>query len=294
MENLESLYEILIKSYSNENLNQITGKIIGLYESKNFDRLYGLTNKISEFISIDSDKSSKCFSRLIMLYHPDRGEYYRRQISRLREENNVEELEKYSHILILGDLEEPVLSMFDEDLGYDPEYEWDNSQSGYSYFTESGNGEDEMPEPEPAFVHSFFNIVKLRMYGTLDIELPAHYLEDFEDVEFAESHIESLDGIEHCKHVTELDLSGNNISDISDLWNLEMLEELYLADNQIGIIDSMTNLKNLRIIDISGNEIDDISPIFELSKLEFVNIIGNYIPPEQIKRIEGNGVLIMH
>lgn len=294
MNNPGDFYTKLIKAYSDQNLNRITGKLIELYKLRNHGQLFELANRISKYVPIDMEKASRCFSGLIMIYHPDKGEYYRLTLSRLRDENNEKELESFSHILLLGDLDFLPVSKVDEDLEYNPEYEWDASSSGYHYFTDSSEEDEEISYREPVYENSFYNIVKLRMYGTLDIEFPSHYLEDFEDVEFAESQIEFLDGIEHCKHVTMLDLTGNNITDISLLWGLDRIEELYLADNQIGIIDTLVNLTNLRVLDISGNEIDDLSALFELTRLEYVNVIGNKIPMDQIRQLREKNVLIMH
>lgn len=294
MSNLKDLYTNLRKAYSNENLNRITIQLIELYKTRNYGQLFGLANKISSYVIVDTENASKCFSGLIMLYHPDKSEYYRQALSRLSKENNIVELETFSHILLLHDLEVLSVSRVDEDIGYDPEYKWEDAQSGYQYFSESGNDEGVFMQQEPEFENSFYNIVKIRMYGTLDIEMPSHYLEDFEDVEFAESQIDSLDGIEYCKHVTELNLTGNNISDISGLWALDRIEELYLADNQIGIIDTLINLRNLRVLDISFNEIDDILALLELPRLEFVNLIGNNIHTDQIIKLKNKGIIIMH
>jgi Leucine-rich repeat (LRR) protein len=166
----------------------------------------------------------------------------------------------------------------DEDIGYEPEYVWDPP----------GN-EDAVNE----FGGTFYEAVKMRMYGNLSQELPSYYLEDFEDIEMAESYIEALDGIEHCKHVVFLDLSGNQITDISGLWSLDMLEELFLANNNIGYIDALSNLVNLREVDLSRNEIDDISPLLVLDKLEFVNLIGNNISDDQISSLRDRDVVVL-
>ena len=296
MENQINLYARLAESYSDVNLNRITVKLIELYKSKNHSQLFGLANKISKYIPLDTEKISRCFSGLVMLYHPDKGEYYRKMILQFRNDNNLAGLESYSHIFLLDNLEVlPISSsVISEDIEYNPEYRWDDSQSGYSYINESDSTTDDNTPPEFEYENTFYNIVKLRMYGTLEIEFPSHYLEDFEDVEFAESQIDFLDGIEHCKHATVIDLTGNNITDISLLWNLERLEEIYLADNQIGIIDTLGNLTNLRVIDVSGNEIDDLSALYGLGKLEYLNVIGNTIPIDQIEKLKENEILVMH
>ena len=61
---------------------------------------------------------NKYFSRLMMLYHPDRGQYHRDRIYTLAEKNNHGALWEYSHILLLEKIEEVahVLSSYEDRL----------------------------------------------------------------------------------------------------------------------------------------------------------------------------------
>lgn len=72
--NTNELYHKLIHAYSTDNLNKIARKLIVLYKNKNFGQLREIANRISDYIVIPEGKNSKCFSRLMMLYHPDKGE----------------------------------------------------------------------------------------------------------------------------------------------------------------------------------------------------------------------------
>lgn len=42
---------------------------------------------------------SQGFSKLIMLYHPNRADYHKKEIIRLAAENSIDRLLEYSHIL---------------------------------------------------------------------------------------------------------------------------------------------------------------------------------------------------
>ncbi len=288
------LYTKLKKAYSDKNLNQITGKIIDLYKDKRLGQIRVLTNKISPFVLIDEEDDARCFSKLIMLYHPDKGEYYRNSIEQLYTSGQFDKMEEYSHILLLEDFDISPSFLIDEDIEYNPEYSWDNSQNGYRYFSDSVEDYSEEYGTDTEYDRTFYNAVKLRMYGNLKQEFPSYYLEDMDDVEFAECGIELLDGIENCKHVVTLNLSGNHITDLSGIWYLNQLEELYVAHNQIGYIDVLSNLTNLRVVDMSGNEIRDISPLFELENLEYVNLIGNKIPINQIEELKKKYIMVIH
>lgn len=288
------LYEKLKKAYSDKNLNQITSNIIELYKYKRLGQIRSLVNKISPCILIEEENDAKCFSRLVMLYHPDKGEFYRNKIDQYFSLGQFEKLEEFSHILLLEDFDISPAYILDEDIEYNPEYNWDNSQNGYSYFSDSVEDYSEEFGTDTEYDRTFYNAIKLRMYGNLKQEFPSYYLEDMDDIEFAESGIELLDGIESCKHAVTINLTSNNITDISNLWYLNRVEELYLARNQIGYIDALSNMLNLKVLDLSNNEITDISPLLGLENLEYVNLIGNRIAKKQIEILKEKNLLLTY
>ena len=129
----KELYNKLIEAYSDRNLNRITGKLIELYKNKNYRKIREITNKISKFISIDEENDAKCFSKLVVLYHPDKGESIRKAIEKHFTENDLENLTKYSHIHLLDDFEKIPISTIDEDIDYNPEYRWDENSRRCDY-----------------------------------------------------------------------------------------------------------------------------------------------------------------
>jgi hypothetical protein len=286
------LYNEIIEAYSDKNLNRITGKLIELYKNKNYSEIRRIANKVSKYVTIDEDQDAKCFSRLIMLYHPDKGDYFRKNIRECFLGNDLENLEKYSHIREVENIEDIQPESIDDDIDYHPDYIWDDEFSdGMQEHNDYNPEEDiELEEVEK----SFFNAVKLREYGHLEVHYPTWFLRDLEEYEMVYSGINSLYGIEYCRHVVNLNLSNNEISDISELWYLNRLEELYLANNEIGYIDILSNLTLLRIVDLSGNQIDDISPLFDLRHLEYVNLMNNKIPKEQIEYLKKRDIIVMH
>jgi len=293
----KDLYIKLKEAYSDKNLNEITGKLIELYKAKNFCQIRTIANRISSHIPVNDESDTKCFSKLIMLYHPDKGDMYRKAIDKLHDKGEHQELESFSHILLLEKVELSE-SIVCEDFEFDSEYEFDPSQDGFNYVFDS---EDQYREQfdnsdieDNNYEKNFYNAVKIRVYGNLKREFPPYYLQDFDDLEFSESGIENLDGIDHCKHVITLDLSRNHITDITELWTLSGLQELYLSNNHIGYIDALSNLMNLRMLDLSGNEINDITPLFNLEHLEYVNLFGNRIPDKQIEKLRQMDVLVMY
>jgi len=296
--NNKDLYLQLKEAYSDKNLNHITAGLLKLYKDRQFGSIRKISKIVSEFVSVDDEKINKCFSKLIMLYHPDKGELYRKEIEIKQLAGDKEGLYKFSHILLIQDIENVTVSEEDiNDIDYSPEYGFDSAEDGYNYFSDTDSRFIEKDSFDSFFGtddNTFYNAVKIKIYGNADIEFPAYYLEDMEEVEMVECQIESLEGIEFCIHTIIMDLSGNRITDISELWNLINLEELYLANNQIGYIDVLSNLINLRVVDLSNNEIDDISPLMDLENLEYINLTGNKIPKKQILELKREGRIVVH
>jgi hypothetical protein len=284
------LYDQLKAAYADANLNRITVSLLDLYRSKDHDKLRAIARKISDTVTVDESTISKCFSQLVMLYHPDKGESHRKELDTLGASGDDAALRRFSHILLLGEMDRPSSPPTARlDTEFTPEYAWGTAEDLFSNTREP----DEESFDDAQFVprddeydHSFYQAVKIRVYGTLTIEMPYYYLQDFEEVEMSDCAIQSLDGIEHCIHAKVIDISCNAIADISDLQSLSRVEELYASRNQIGYIDALSSLLQLRIVDLSLNDIDDVSPLFGLEHLELVNIVGNPVPPEQIRKLK--------
>lgn len=290
---MNDIYITLKEAYSEKNLNKITAYIIELYKTKQYATIRTIANKISDFIEIDDENISKCFSKLVMMYHPDKGNAYHAEIEKHHKNGNIEGLNGLRHILFIQNIEElPVSAPNYEDIDYSPEYIFDAELESQGLYSDTDLFESE----EAAYYqddNSFYTALKRKVYGRINIDMPTYYLEDLDEIDMAEYEIENLEGIEYCTHTAILDLSRNQLTDISELWNLYMLEELYLSDNQIGYIDSLSNLSKLRVIDLSNNMVDDLSPLLELENLEYVNVVGNKIPQAQIDELLAKDVIVV-
>lgn len=286
----------LLEAYSNQNLTRITVTLIHLYKEKNFGTLAKIAEMIREMTVIEIDSDARYFPKLMMLYHPDRGNFHRKEISRLAAENDRIGLDSYTHIFSLGGIEEIAATLAsNEDIDYSPVYEWDINTDDFIIITQ-----DEKPTHDRSFTKerksrgvTFYNAVKIRMYGNTRTEFPSHYLEDIDEIELSQSGIDDLDGVQYCIHAISLDLSGNQIEDISGLWGLSLLEEINLSDNRIADIDTLSNLKNIRTLYLSNNLIHDISPLLTLEKLDYVELSGTRVPAAQVKELTDLGVNVV-
>ncbi len=291
---IKELYQDLIEAYSVRNLNTISLTLINLFKSQQYTVLQKISEIISDFVIVKIADDGKGFSRLIMLYHPDRAGYHIKEINRLKEQNDFDGLLAYSHILRLERIEEITTSLKSyEDIDYSPVYEWDLSEDGFTIININEPQESVRSETHTDLVgYTFYDAIKMREYGDTDIEYPAYYLEEIEELELSASDVNDLDGVQFCIHAKTIDVSGNRISDLSPLIGLDDLEELNLSDNQVGIIDELSNLKRLRNLLLSNNYINDISPLFELKNLEYVELSGNNVDIEQINQLAETGVTV--
>lgn len=292
---IKELYLKLKNAYTEENLNNISAKIISSYKKKQYEYIRKQIRKIKKIINFNDDNINKAFSKLIMLYHPDKLNFYKDQIEKNYEAENMDKLFQLSHILCILEKDEEIKADA-EDIAFAADF-----QAGYD--EEEFDSVDEMDFDEDYYNnaydyeesdYTFFTALKSKQYGNAKNYFEYSHLKDIEgELELSNYDIEDLSGIEYCINISSLNLSSNNIEDISKLQGLALLEEIDLSSNFINDIDGLKNLKNLRIIDLSYNKIKDISPLFNLDSLEYINLIGNKIPIEQINLLREKGVMVV-
>jgi Leucine-rich repeat (LRR) protein len=291
---IPDLHNKLKEAYSNENLNKICVTLIHLYKSEQWGTLSQITDMIRESIDIQTEDQGKCFARLMMLYHPDRGDFHRKEIDKLAVDQNYDGLLEYTHILLLSRIDEIAATMASfEDIDYSPVYDWDINLEGFSIInTRTSEQMQNKPRKEKQG-YSFYEAIKIRIYGKTSASLMPHYLEDLDEFELSQSGINDLEGVQYCIHAINMDLSDNLICDLSLLWGLGLIEELNLSDNQIVEIEPLINLTHLRSLILSNNAIKDVSGLLLLSRLEYVDLTGNRISSQQIKQLEDSGITVV-
>ncbi|AWY20858.1 leucine-rich repeat domain-containing protein [Moraxella bovis] len=87
----------------------------------------------------------------------------------------------------------------------------------------------------------------------------------------------SLHYVKQLQGLTELDLSRNQIQNISALANLTQLTYLWLDENQIQDIAPLANLKQLEHLVLSKNQIQDITPLANLTQLTYLWLSDNQV-----------------
>jgi len=90
---------------------------------------------------------------------------------------------------------------------------------------------------------------------------------DNQSVQCVSRGIESITGAEYLTGVINLDLSGNQISDISPLNGLTELEALNVANDPVTSIAPLAGLTNLMQLSIDNTQVKDLTPIASLANL---------------------------
>lgn len=291
------LFEELSRAYTAENLNRLSSGIIALYKNRDVSSLRKIHYLMFSGNHEGEDKVSRLFSKIITHYHPDRQEQINRELRLCLERNDLEGMKKFDHILDIQNIEfDASEAMYYSDLDEGFEDAWDPFAEGYSFIDDEDRDDDDGYYNELDNIlapRNFANAVKRKVYGTLDTEFPYHLLADMEILEMAGCDIDGLEGIEYCYYARIVDLSSNNLTEITGLSQLIRLEEVYLQNNNIASIDVLIDLPYLRVVDISYNDIRDISALFECDTLEFVNLIGNRVPDWQLEKLHLSGVIVV-
>lgn len=111
----------------------------------------------------------------------------------------------------------------------------------------------------------------------LTISMSQENIDSVTAIRMSDLDIKSVSGIEYFKNLQTLDLSTNEIDDISMLASLTNLEYLTLYSNKITNINALSNLKKLRILNLNSNEISEISVLSNLTNLETLYLSNNKI-----------------
>jgi Leucine-rich repeat (LRR) protein len=294
---IKELQNKLLEAYNTKNLNRISHILIDLYKNKQYLTLQKIADVISDFVTITITPEGKGFSKFMMLYHPDRSGFHIDNLNRLTDQENFDGLLGYSHILKLDRIEELSLSLNSyEDIDYSPVYVWDIDElrnEGFHIISDRELSKEEKTARLTGLDgYNFYDAIKLREFGDIETEYPSYYLEDIEEFELSSAGICDLDGIQYCVNAKVIDVSNNDITDLTPLTELSNLEELNLSDNKVGIIDALSNLTNLRSILLCNNCIEDISPLFELENLEYADLSGNCIDDMQINQLNEMGISV--
>ncbi len=117
-------------------------------------------------------------------------------------------------------------------------------------------------------------------------------LKGLKKLDLSINNVKNISSIKNLKNITELDLGGNQLSDISPLKELKNLMKLNLEYNRLNDISLLKNFNNLTVLNIEGNQLNDISPLKELKNLKKLNLGNNHLSDiSPLKELENLTVL---
>lgn len=98
--------------------------------------------------------------------------------------------------------------------------------------------------------------------------------------------IKNLEGLQHCTAVMLVDLSDNQITDLSPLAGLNKLQSITLAKNTIKDIKPLEGLTAVQLLDLSNNEVESLEAVQKMTNLRSLWVADN-----QLKSLEPIGQL---
>lgn len=113
--------------------------------------------------------------------------------------------------------------------------------------------------------------------GVYSGDIAEEHAKSITELDLRGCNISDITGLEVFSGMKTLDLSNNNISDISPLAELSNLTCLYLDKNEVSNISALQNLAKLTSLALSNNEISDISALSDKTRLEYLYLSNNPI-----------------
>ncbi|CAL5975002.1 Conserved_hypothetical protein [Hexamita inflata] len=111
-----------------------------------------------------------------------------------------------------------------------------------------------------------------------------------------DNKLDSLDGIEDLRNLTELSVAGNQLTHLKQIQHLIKLKKLFVQDNLLKELPNMSKMQNLEFIDLSYNSLINLLPLAVLKKLstaiiqqnKLTSISGLETIPLKVLDVSGN------
>lgn len=103
------------------------------------------------------------------------------------------------------------------------------------------------------------------------------------------NQITDLSPLSYMDRLSGIYMSDNQISDLTPLTGMIKIDRIILNNNQISDITPLSTLTNLLVICLENNQIEDLSPISDLPLVYALEIIDNQI--SDLSKMNGTGLL---
>lgn len=105
----------------------------------------------------------------------------------------------------------------------------------------------------------------------------ATFREDVTELYLSGLQLSEISALSVCRRLQRLDLSGNSITDLRPLMDLPELEWLNISDNEISDLRPLMAMKSLRSLNAAGNRISSLAPLSGLTGLEELVLSNNQL-----------------
>lgn len=124
----------------------------------------------------------------------------------------------------------------------------------------------------------------------IDNPVTVEMLEGITELDLSGYQVYDLTPLQYCINLEKVDLSNNeSLLTFHPLNNLPKLKELKACNTYFWNLNQISNLKNLEILDLEGTEISDLSQISQLTNLKSLNL--NYCKKLSLEEINFIGEL---
>ena len=129
-------------------------------------------------------------------------------------------------------------------------------------------------------------------------EITVQDLEKITKLDGAKRGISNIDGFQYCVNLVRIDLSGNQICDITPLANLQKLSWVDVKHNRIIDVSPLAYLPNLNKANLEYNSIQDIKPLVSntgLGKGDAIAVSHNPLTGyANLKGLTDRGILVYY
>jgi hypothetical protein len=273
------------EKFSDEFFRKVSQYLIDIYKTKEHSGLKKIGKRVLPG-SIETLSFKKLFYSLIKIFHPDSIKMHQKEFENAVKDNRKHIIDYYSR-LISVQIHKPLQRHKGFSYTHKEEYAFDRSDEDMFFDSavyDSVTGDDIISILSFMFLGNSSKILEPVDLGQIEGELV-----------LGSMGLSDLEGIQYCKRITFLDLSGNSIDNIYEIGELDQLEELDLSDNLITDLEPLRGLHNLETLYIDNNQIEDISVLTELENLKFVSLTGNPVTGlEQIYALNQNDVVAVY
>ena len=132
------------------------------------------------------------------------------------------------------------------------------------------------------------------------------YDPEFTELSATNAGIESLDGLQHCRYLTQLVLSRNTVETLTPVSTLYRLTNLDLGCNAIDDVTALANLHDLKHLElgimflrylfnptlVNNNRLEDLTPLVSLRRLEYLGLTDTGLEEEALAPLAALNTLL--